>query len=108
MKHQSALLMVAIVAAGCTSMNNYATLQHSGALRVERAEVPEYQYKVHIKNLSDFDWDPDARADREKAMRSVLAQNCTSPQVVDESYLDTGTYLTGKPIRTYTMKVKCA
>lgn len=107
MLRRLALAVATLSAAGCASTSDYALLQSGGHLRVEPSESPAYDYRVSFRNVSDFGYDGDVRADREKALRQIMRTSCPASNIVDETMVETGKTVFNVPIRTYVMKVKC-
>lgn len=103
----SALFASALAISGCASTSDYALLQSAGHLRVEPAESTAYDYRVSFRNVSDFGYDGDVRADREKALKQIMRTSCPASNILDETMIETGKTVFNVPIRTYVMKVKC-
>lgn len=83
-------------------------LETSGALRVEPSDDPSaYDYKVTLKNVVDFNFSGDNREDRQKLLESMFKEQCSSVNIVDETKIQTGTYVNDRPTNFWTMKVKC-
>lgn len=104
---RTGLLVGALFLAGCASTSDYALLQSGGHLRVEPSESPAYDYRASFRNVSDFGYDGDVRADREKALRQIMRTSCPALNILDETMIETGKTVFNVPIRTYVMKVRC-
>lgn len=83
-------------------------LEDSGSVRIESVLNEEYNYKVFIKNTTDFGWDGGLRSDREKAINLIFKEKCEKTDILDEASIQTGTYAFSKPALTWIMKIKCA
>ena len=93
---------------GCVGTQSYLRLLESnGTVRVDSADDKSYDFKVSVKNLVDFGWNGDNKADRLKTVVMMFGNRCREVSVIDEIPIETGTYLTGKASITWVMKVKC-
>ena len=94
---------------GCAGTQFFLrSLENSGSLRTEISEDPSYDYKVTVKNVVDFNFNGDAQEDRQKLLESMFHNQCSSVSIIDESKVQTGTYIDGRPTNFWTMKVKCS
>lgn len=78
-----------------------------GTVRVDLADSPSYDYKVFIENRIDVGWDGGNKEDRLKTVQLMFGERCRDVKVLEETPIEKGTYLTGKPAVTWVMKVKC-
>ena len=93
---------------GCVGTQTYLRLLESnGTVRTDIADDKSYDFKVSVKNLVDFGWDGDSKADRLKTVLLMFGNRCREVSVIDEIPVETGTYATGKPSITWVMRVKC-
>lgn len=82
-------------------------LQDGGAIRAEDVTGEDYQYKIFIKNTSDFGWNGDRAEDRKKAVELLLKSKCKETKIIEDLPIQTGTYAFGRPAITWISKVKC-
>lgn len=101
----------AIVAAGLAGCKGedlrLRSLEHDNALRVEPSSTPGADYVVTLRNLIDIGYNPDDKPTRDAVALRTLREQCPRGQVVGETVIATGTYLDGRPSRTYSMRIKC-
>lgn len=99
-------LAAVVVLSSC--QGQMRALESGGALRAEPSTRPGSDYVVHVKNTIDFGYDPDDKAIREKYALELMKTECPNARVVDEGVITTGTYLTGRPSKTYSLYIKCS
>lgn len=101
------IILSALALSACTGQTQLRLLEADNALRVDRVEHPTHDYVVTMRNVVDINLDLDDKADRDDiALRAMQAQ-CPAARVVDETVIETGTYLTGRPSRTYAVQIRC-
>jgi len=102
------ILILAFFLIGCAGTQSHLrVLEANGAIKVDVSDSKEYDYKVVIKNSVDFGWDGGKEEDRIKTVQMMFKDSCSSVDVIDQTPIKTGTYLTGKESVTWVMKVKC-
>lgn len=89
---------------GCGSSAHWEAY---GDMQVFEAESSDYDYKVYIRNVSDIGINADIKEDREKLIKSSLAGECKSINIIDEKFLPLGSYASGSPRGKYIVSVKC-
>lgn len=82
-------------------------LHNGGVFREEKSSEVGYDYKVYIKNTTDFGWNGDRRVDREKVVNSLFEDRCNKIEILEDLPLQTGTYPINRPAITWIMKIKC-
>lgn len=92
---------------GCGTTTHLKMLRNGGVFREEISSEAGYDYKVFIRNTSDFGWDGDRREDREKAVHLMFADRCKKTEILEDLPLQTGTYPINRPAITWIMKIKC-
>lgn len=105
---RAALIVFALALTGCAgSQTHMRLLEAENAVRVAPSGVPDSDFTVSIRNVVDFGFDPDDQATRNRTALDFLKTQCPQGRVVGETIIDTGAYLTGRPSRTYAIRVKC-
>lgn len=100
------ILMAAL--AGCAGSQVKLRMQEgSGELAVMPEVGKPYDYTVKIVNRGDIGYDPDNAETRRTTSLTLLKEQCPKAQVIGETVVNTGSYLTGRPARTYFVQVKC-
>lgn len=108
MKKTLTLTFLQLLISSCAGTPTHLKmLKDSGSVRVENVLNEEYNYKVFIKNTTDFGWDGGLRSDREKAINLTFKDICEKTDILDEVSIQTGTYAFAKPALTWIMKIKC-
>jgi hypothetical protein len=91
----------------CGTTTHLKILRNGGVFKEEISSEAGYDYKVFIRNASDFGWNGDEKEDREKAVNFMFADRCKKVEILEELPLQTGTYPINKPAITWIMKIKC-
>jgi hypothetical protein len=91
----------------CGTTAHLKILRSGGVFREEVSSETGYDYKVFIRNASDFGWNGDRREDREKAINLMFEDRCKKTEIVEDLPLQTGTYPINRPAITWIMKIKC-
>jgi hypothetical protein len=76
-----------------------------GDMNVVEPDRPDHDYKFYIKNVADIGADYDRAEDRLRVIRGHLEGKCDDIHIVDQQFLDFGTYTTGA--RRGTVRVRC-
>ena len=107
MMNRAALLVVISlgVLSGC--QGQMRALESGGALRAERSTKAGSDYVVQIRNTVDFGFTPDNIENRHKWALDYLKYQCSNARVVSDEEIVTGTFLTGRQSKTYSVFVKC-
>lgn len=92
-----------LVLAGCQTR----LLEQQGNIRVEPSTLAGSDYVVHIQNLVDVGFNPDNPENRHMWALSYIKGQCPNGRVVSDRSVATGTFLTGKPARTYFVYIAC-
>ncbi len=101
-------LALVLVLGGCAGTQaQVKTLEHNGTIRLETSEDPAFNYKLYVKNYHEIGWEGDNKSDRLETAQLLLVHECKTIQVVDESFVRTGTYGTGREAGLWVMKIKC-
>lgn len=107
-KLPGAIAMLVAALTGCAgSQNHLRILESGGNVRVEQAQAAGYDYLVYVRNVVDFGYDPDVEATRYSIALQILEAQCPGATVIGEEVIETGTYLGGRPSRTYVIRVAC-
>jgi hypothetical protein len=102
------LVMIAIAAllGGCAdSQLGLRSLENGGNLRIEPLAGGDYQ--VRIRNVVDFGYDPDVKADRDRIALAALQTQCPAARVIGEDRIATGAWATGRPSIEYLVRLRC-
>lgn len=92
---------------GCVgSQTHLRELENNGSVRVERSNSKNFDYVVSIRNVI-HGFDPDNPESRREVAQKMMETQCPQNTVVGEDIIETGTWLGGRPSRTYAMHVKC-
>lgn len=81
-------------------------LASGGALSVEPAAGPGYDYTVTLKNAKDIGFNPDVKAERDAMALSFIAKQCPQAAIVKEDVVETGSNILGAS-RSYFMRIRC-
>ncbi|MAZ75868.1 MAG: hypothetical protein CMH31_01040 [Micavibrio sp.] len=101
------IILIAFIVQGCS---NYRVIdmQQKNYLQFKPSEKQSVDYEFIIKNVFDVGFDGDLQSDRENLIFQVLSAECSNGVVVvNEKSIQSGTWLTGKPIRNYYSDVNC-
>lgn len=101
------LSVILILLSGCGTTTHLKVLNAGGVIREEPSNETDYDYKVYIRNASDFGWNGDVRKDREKAIAMLFKDRCVRAEILEEAPLQTGTVRINQPAITWIMKIKC-
>lgn len=99
------LIAISLLLSSC--QGQMRILEAGGNIRVEPSTIAGSDYAVHLRNVVDFGYDPDDKANRDKFALTYLKNQCPTAKIVNETTIETGTYATGRPSRVYTVYVKC-
>ncbi len=103
-----AAAIVAVGLTGCAGTDaQIRMLEQDNAVRVEPATTADANYVVSVRNLVDIDYNLDDKPTREDLALRMLRTQCPDGRIAGETVIDTGTYLLGRPARTYAIRVKC-
>lgn len=91
----------------CGTTTHLKILRDGGVFREEVSSEESYDYKVFIRNTTDFGWNGDRREDREKAIKLMFENRCKKTEILEEAPIQTGTYAFSRPAITWIMKIKC-
>jgi hypothetical protein len=95
------------ILSGCVgSQTHLRDLENNGVVRVDRSNAKDSDYVVSIRNVI-HDFDPDNPESRREVAQKMMATQCPQNTVVGEDIIETGTWLGGRPSRTYAVRVKC-
>ena len=98
-------LVVGLV--GCTRSSiieyNISLGRHSFTPSVS----PDYDYDVKVTQEVDIGWDTANPDDRMRVIKQLLGDNCKSPVIIEESFIDRGEYAIGTKKGVYFIKVSC-
>ncbi|MBL7544503.1 MAG: hypothetical protein JNL11_11865 [Bdellovibrionaceae bacterium] len=100
-------LVFIIMVAACGTTSHLKILRSSGAFREEPSMEIGYDFKLFVKNTTDFGWNGDNREDREKVANFNFENRCKKIEIIEENPLQTGTYALNRPAITWIMKIKC-
>lgn len=101
-------LSLAISLSGCAGTQSHLRLlERDGTIRTDIADDKTYDYKVLIENRFDIGWDGGNREDRIRTVNLMFQDNCKEVDIIDETPINKGQYLTGSDTVTWVMKVKC-
>jgi hypothetical protein len=93
---------------GCAGTRIHTSMmENGGALRVDKSDTSDYDYKITMRNSIDFGMDLDLKEDRDTQVKLLLSDGCKTITTVSETYFDQGKYPFGNRRGTYTIKVKC-
>ena len=98
--------MLSACADAGTSASGVAAFQDGKPIVVQRAQSPDYDYVITIKNTGGLSFNPDDQAARDRVALSVLKDQCEAPEIIKERALSSGE-LFGGGSRTYEILVKC-
>jgi Flp pilus assembly protein TadD len=100
--------ILTVALAGCAGSQVKLRMQEgSGELAVTPEAGKPYDYTVKIVNRSDIGYDPDDPETRRTTALTLLKDQCPKAQVMGETVVNTGSYLTGRPAKAYFVQVKC-
>ncbi len=95
--------------AGCAGSQVKLRMQEgSGELAVTPEAGKPYDYTVRIVNRGDIGYNPDDPETRRATALTLLKDECPRAQVIGETTVNTGSYLTGRAAKTYFVQVKCS
>jgi hypothetical protein len=100
-------LAIAAIPVIASCQNQMRILENSGVIRVEPANREGSDYVVHLRNMVDFGFNPDDKANRQKWAVDMLRSQCANPQIVEEIVIETGSYGIGGKSRQYSIFMKC-
>lgn len=98
---------IATILTGCSAANDRGMLLSQGVVRIEPATEAGYDYRFSIINGFGMNYDLEKKQDRARAISDFLSEKCKSTQMIRESSITAGTYLSGGRKKLYTIDVKC-
>ncbi len=100
------LALVFFLCVGCANTALHSDiLKDQGTIRYE--EENSEIYKVFVKNTVDFNWSGDDSNDRLRTAKNILRNKCNNIKLLEENYIQTGTYAFNKPAKIWVMKIQC-
>ncbi|MFN3656795.1 MAG: hypothetical protein ACK4UO_06045 [Pseudolabrys sp.] len=85
------------------------SLMKNGELQINKAAGPSgADYVVTVRNVWDFGYDLEIKADRDRMAIAAMLDQCPKARIVDENKIENGTTGLGRQLRTYEILIKCS
>ena len=94
--------------AACAGTESHIqTLEYFQEYRIDKVDASDHDYKVYLSMRPDLTYDPTIKEQRDSYALLGLKRQCPNGRVVGEETIQRGQFLSGRPMGTYILKVKC-
>lgn len=66
-----------------------------------------YDYVVSVENIVDPNFKPDDKQSRDRIAVARMKKRCPLAEIVGETVIESGQWLSGRPKRIYAIQIKC-